>query len=116
MTYSQAMTSARETKGGYRRNQNTTYFKSSRASIGPVSNVIILVVIVSLLGLIYLTQVTRTYALGYKVDDLTKHQSQLDEEHSRLELEAVKLQSIDRVKNSQATANLKQVAPSGYAQ
>lgn len=117
MTYSAATTnvSARAQKG-YGRNQNTTIFTSSRSGIGPISHLIILAVIISLMGLIYLTQVTKTYALGYKVDDLSKRETSLNEEHANLELESVKLQSIERVKNSTAAASMTTVAPSGYAQ
>ena len=114
MTYSVATASAR--KSAYGRNQNTTYFQSSRPAIGPISHIIILVVIVSLMGLIYLTQVTKTYALGYRVDDLSKRQTQLTQEHSNLELDSVKLQSIERVKSSQAAATLTTTTPSAYAQ
>ena len=69
-----------------------------------------------MMGLIYLTQVTKTYSLGYKVDELTKRQTVLSEEHSNLELESVKLQSQNRVKSSTVAANLETVTPSSYAQ
>lgn len=115
MTYSVATAAARQ-RPAYGRNQNTTYFQSNRSAIGPISHIIILVVIVSLMGLVYLTQVTKTYGLGYKVDDLTKKQTQLTTEHANLELESVKLQSIERVKNSQVAASMTTVSPTAYAQ
>lgn len=114
MTYSQAVAAPRQT--GYRRNQNTTVFASSRAAIGPVTNIILLVIVVSLMGLVYLTQVTKTYALGYKVDALQKQQASLTQQHTDLELESVKLQAIDHVKNSPVAAAMTSVSPSAYAQ
>ncbi len=118
MTYSAATSTpaAVRTQRSYGRNQNTAVFTSSRAGLGPISHLIILAVIISLMGLIYLTQVTKTYALGYRVDDLTKAQAELSEEHDNLELESVKLQSIDRVKNSKVAASMESVTPSDYAQ
>lgn len=115
MTYS-ATTSTSRAHQSYGRNQNTAIFTSARSHIGPVSHIIILVVIISTMGLIYLTQVTKTYSLGYKVDSLSKQQTELSEEHADLELESVKLQSIERVKESKVASNLSPVTPSAYAQ
>jgi cell division protein FtsL len=115
MTYSQAVSSS-SVRRSYGRNQNTTVFASSRSKLGPISHLIILVVIISMMGLVYLTQVTKTYSLGYRVDELTKRQTSLSEEHANLELESVKLQSQTRVKNSTVATNLETVTPSSYAQ
>lgn len=116
MTYSQAASASSSIRKSYGRNQNTTAFASSRSRLGPISHLIILTIIISMMGLVYLTQVTKTYSLGYKVDELTKRQTALSEEHSNLELESVKLQSQTRVKNSAVAANLETVTPSSYAQ
>jgi len=115
MTYSAATASAQK-RPAFGRNQNTTYFKSTRVKVGPVSNVIILTVIICLMGLIYLTQVTKTYALGYRVNGLTEKQDKLAVEHANLELESVKLRSIEKVKASQASATMTSVSPNVYAQ
>ena len=115
MTYSAATSSASH-KPAFGRNQNTTYFKSSKSSVGPVSNIIILAVLICLMGLIYLTQVTKTYALGYKLDELSQRKDQLTTENANLELESVKLRSIEKVKSSQASANMTSVSPTSYAQ
>jgi cell division protein FtsL len=115
MTYS-AATAGAQRRPAFGRNQNTTYFKSSKSNIGPVTNIIILTVIVCMMGLIYLTQVTKTYALGYRVDELSKKQDQLTTEHANLELESVKLRSIEKVKTSQASAAMVSVSPTTYAQ
>ncbi len=113
MTYSQA-TSVRA-RSAFGRNQNTTSFSSSRPAVGPVSNVIILVIIVALLGLVYLTQVTKTYGLGYKLSDLTSRSKQLNDEYDGLQLESAKLKTIDRVEKSTVASAMTTVAPSGYA-
>jgi hypothetical protein len=58
-----------------------------------------------LLGLLYLTQVTKTNAYGYTINDLKVKQSQLSSKHDDLEVASARLQSLDLVKNSQvATA------------
>jgi cell division protein FtsL len=114
MTYSAATSSAK--RPAYGRNQNTTFFKSTKSNVGPISNLIIITVIICLLGLIYLTQVTKTYALGYKIDELSQRKDQLSTENANLELESVKLRSIEKVKSSQANASMTSVSPTVYAQ
>ncbi len=98
------------------RNQNFTKYQGERKGIGPVSNTIILIVLACLLGLLYLTQVTKTNAYGYKINSLKEQQNQLSQEHNELEVSAARLQSVDRVKNSDAAKGLVSVAPSGSVQ
>jgi len=93
------------------RHQNAVNWGEQAKAIGPVSNTVILVVLSCLLGLLYLTQVTKTNANGYKVDGMEKQYSQLQKEHDELELSAARLQSLDRVANSSQSKSLVSVAP-----
>ncbi|HSX44130.1 MAG TPA: hypothetical protein VLE69_02425 [Candidatus Saccharimonadales bacterium] len=111
MTYSSSVALGRERFRG--RNQNTTSFQVKEATIGPISNTIILVVLMCLLGLLYLTQVTKTNAYGYRLNDLREQQTSLTKQHDDLEVAAARLQALDRVKNSEVAKNLVSVAPSG---
>jgi len=94
------------------KNQNTTSFAIAEKTLGPISNAIILIVLACLLGLLYLTQVTKTNALGYRINELNEQQTQLKQQHDELEVAAARLQAQDRVKNSDAAKNLVSVAPS----
>jgi hypothetical protein len=114
MTYSSMALNRQQRFAG--RNQNFTNFQGEKKGIGPVSNTIILVVLACLLGLLYLTQVTKTNAFGYKINGLHEQQAQLKQEHDELEVAAARLQSLDRVKNSDAAKSLVSVAPSGSVQ
>lgn len=98
------------------RNQNTTSFRTNERTLGPISNTIMLIVLACVLGLLYLTQVTKTNAYGYKIDKLNKQQTQLQQENDELAVAAARLQSLDRVKNSEVNKNLVSVAPSGTVQ
>lgn len=114
MTYSNTLAAGR---GQYvRRNQNTTAFTSKDKAIGPVSNTIILIVLACLLGLLYLTQVTKTNAFGYQIDKLNKQEQTLQQEHDELEVASARLQALDRVKDSQPANELVSVAPSATLQ
>lgn len=109
MTYSSA--SAMSRKRFAVRHRNAVSFNEQVKTLGPISNTIILVILSCLLGLLYLTQVTKTNANGYTIDSLSKQHSQLQKEHDELELAAARLQSMDRVAANQGSQNLVTVAP-----
>lgn len=114
MTYSQTASLSRN--GIYRKNQNTHSYRATRLSIGPISTLMIVVVLMSFIGMLYLSQVTKTNTYGYKVSTLTQQEATLQREKADLELESVKLQSLERVKNSQPAKELVVVQPTAYAQ
>jgi hypothetical protein len=95
------------------RNQNSVSFRVSARTLGPVSNTIVLIVLACLLGLLYLTQVTKTNAYGYQINALQEKQSQLKSQHADLEVASARLQSLDRVQASAAAKGLVSIAPSG---
>jgi len=114
MTYSSSIAASR--RGYVRRNQNSVSFAASARTLGPISNTIILIVLACLVGLLYLTQVTKTNGYGYTINNLQQQQSQLQDQRSNLEVSAARLQSLDRVAASNAAKNLVSVAPSGVVQ
>lgn len=114
MTYSSSLAIGRQRFST--RNQNTTSFQDRDGRLGPVSNTIILVILTCILGLLYLTQVTKTNAYGYRINALHTEQTKLTDEHDQLEVAAARLQALDRVKNSNAAKSLVSVAPSGSVQ
>ena len=94
------------------RNQNSVSFRVQTRRLGPISNTIILIVLACLLGLLYLTQVTKTNAYGYQINSLQQEQTQLKNQHDDLEVASARLQSLSRVQNSPVAKNLVSVAPS----
>jgi len=109
MTYGKNVSISRQ--AAYQRNRNVITISASKAGLGPVSNAIVLILVMCLLGLMYLTQITKTNALGYQVSNLTSTQTQLKEEYDSLEVESVSLQSLNRVGNSTVAQNMTQVTP-----
>lgn len=114
MTYSSAVALGRQQMVS--RNQNSVSFKPRDKRLGPVSNTIVLIVLACLLGLLYLTQVTKTNAFGYKINSLQQQQSKLQEQHQDLTVASARLQSLDRVQNSTEAKNLTPAAPAGSVQ
>lgn len=111
MTYSSSIAHAR--RGYARRNHNAVSFIAAEKTLGPISNTVILIILACLIGLLYLTQVTRTNSYGYTINDLQQQQSQLQNQKADLEVAAARLQSLDRVAQSSAVKNLVSVSPSG---
>jgi hypothetical protein len=66
--------------------------------------------------MLYLTQVTKTNAYGYKVNSLQQQQSQLKEEHDDLEVASARLQSVDRVQESAPAKSMASVRPEATIQ
>jgi hypothetical protein len=114
MTYSSSVAATR--RGYVRRNQNSVSFAASARTLGPISNTIILIVLACLVGLLYLTQVTKTNGYGYTINNLEEQQSQLKDQRANLEVSAARLQSLERVSNSNVAKSLVSVAPSGVVQ
>ena len=114
MTYSSSVAASR--RGYARRNQNSVTFQAGVRTLGPVSNTIILIVLACLVGLLYLTQVTKTNSYGYTINSLQAQQSQLRDQNANLQVAAARLQSLDRVSSSQVAKNLVSTTPSGVIQ
>lgn len=114
MTYSSSIAASR--RGYIRRNQNSVRFASSARSLGPVSNTIILIVLACLVGLLYLTQVTKTNSYGYSINNLQQQQSALVDQKTNLEVTSARLQSLNRVSSSDVAKNLVSVVPGGVIQ
>ena len=109
MTYSSSLAMNRNRFSG--RNQNSVSFKAQVRTFGPISNTIILIVLACLLGLLYLTQVTKTNAFGYQINSLQQQQTQLKNQHDNLEVSSARMQSMERVQNSDVAKNMVSVAP-----
>ena len=114
MTYSSSIAMGRQRYAS--RNQNAVSFKREAKGFGPISNTIVLIVLACILGLLYLTQVTKTNAYGYKINALRTQASALQSEHDELEVASARLQSVNRTQNSAVSNNLVSVAPSTVVQ
>lgn len=98
------------------KNQNTASFREQEARLGPVSNTIMLIILACLFGLMYLTQVTKTNAYSYEINELQTRAEVLKNEHAELEVASARLQALERAKNSQANKSLVTVAPAASLQ
>lgn len=114
MTYSSSIAMGRQRYAI--RNQNAVSFKREHRGFGPISNTIVLIVLACILGLLYLTQVTKTNAYGYKINELRTAAASLKSEHDELEVASARLQALERAKNNAVSNNMVSVAPTSVVQ
>jgi len=95
------------------RNQNLTPFASG-AKLGPIANVVLIILLIAFLGLLYLTQLTRTSTFGYEMNEINAEKSQLAAEQDDLKIESARLQSLTRVQDSAVAATMTTPVDSNY--
>lgn len=95
------------------RGQNVVAHAKETKRLGPISNAVTVTILVCLLGLVYLTQVTRTNSFSYDINALEQRQSQLREDQKNLELTAARLRSVDSSRVAEVSQGLVSATPSG---
>ncbi|HIA91584.1 TPA: hypothetical protein EYO12_00515 [Candidatus Saccharibacteria bacterium] len=56
--------------------------------------------ILTAMGLLYLVQITKTSVYGFEVNELKETQTELTQENQSLRVEAARLQSLQRISDS----------------
>jgi hypothetical protein len=113
MTYSSSLAASRQRYAT--KQQNITRATTQTRTLGPISNTIALLIMACILGLLYLTQVTKTNALSYELNDLRNQEAALKEEQNELQLDAARLLSVERAQNSEVATKLVTVTPQSTA-
>lgn len=97
--YNTISLSGRDQQMAWRRNQNSVRHKFG-SGLGPISHTVLVAIMLCVLGLIYLTQITKTSTYWYQISDLQKRKDQLLSDKRDLEVESARLQALDKVKQS----------------
>jgi cell division protein FtsL len=103
MTYSQ-MTQMAQPR--LRRSQSVGRYEFSRRGLGPVANAMLLIAVLAIMGLIYLTQITKTSVFGFEVSELKDKKQALEEQNQNLRIEHARLQAVERIEQSQVAGQL----------
>ena len=90
MSYSRTTQFNSRRQGNYGRNRNTVAFASA-IKLGPISNAIIIALLLTLLGLLYLTQAGSVSGYDYESNDVSNKISTLTEQKSDLAVENARL-------------------------
>lgn len=84
----------------WQRNQNIIRHSVGSKQFGPVAHTVIIVLLLSVMGLMYLAQINKTNAYTYPINELETKRTALLQEQQQLKVEAARLGSLDTVKNS----------------
>jgi len=96
------------------RNQNTVAFVSP-VKLGPVAHTVLVALMITVLGLIYLTQATRATSYDYEAQKVDSQIADLTTKKADLEVENARLTALETVKNSSVAREMTAPTSSEYA-
>ena len=94
------------------RNHNT--IRHERKGLGPVSLIGVFLMLITVMGMIYLTQGTKATSYDYTLNELDSEIAELTAEKEDLAVEKARLTSIASANDSQVAAAMPTASPSGY--
>ena len=115
MSHSNTTYIASRRQQNWSRNQNTTRFVSS-IKLGPVAHTVLVALMITVLGLIYLTQATRATSYDYQSQKIDSQISALNDQKSDLQIENARLTALETVKNSSVAREMTTPVSTAYAQ
>lgn len=113
MSYQRVQSYSSRRQQNWSRNQNTVAYVSA-IKLGPVTHTVLIAFMVTILGLIYLTQATRATGYDYEAQKIDNQISQLNTEKSDLEIENARLKALETVKKSSVVATMSKPASTQY--
>lgn len=99
MSYDRSHNFSSRRQKNWSRNQNTVAYTSA-IKLGPVAHTVLVALMITVLGLIYLTQATRATGYDYQVQAVDSKIDELAIKKGDLEIENARLTALETVKNS----------------
>jgi len=115
MSYQYSRTYNSRRQQNWSRNQNTVAYVSS-IKLGPVAHTVMVALMITVLGLIYLTQATRATSYDYATQKINSQIAELNEQKSDLEIENARLTALETIKKSSVAAAMTEPVSTDYAQ
>lgn len=101
-------------QSSWNRNQNTVAFVSS-VKLGPVAHTVLVALMVTVLGLVYLTQATRATTYDYTAQKIDSKIAELETKKGDLEVENARLTALESVRSSSVAKAMTKPATTEYA-
>lgn len=99
MSYTRTLQFNSRRQTNWQRNQNTVAFASA-IKLGPVTHTVLIALMITILGLIYLTQATRASGYDYTASEVQSKISALTDEKKELEVQNARLMALQSVQSS----------------
>ena len=96
----------------WNRNRNTV--RHERTGLGPISLIGMFLMLITVMGMIYLTQGTKATSYDYALNELDSEIAELTAEKEDLAVEKARLTSIAASNDSTVAAAMPTSSPSGY--
>lgn len=87
------------------RNHNSVNYISA-VKLGPVTHTVLVALMITVLGLIYLTQATKAIGYDYAASDIDSQIAELSVEKNNLEVENARLTALRTIENSNVAAEM----------
>ena len=113
MSYARSTQFNSRRAGSWGRNQNTTRYASS-VKLGPVTHTVLVALMITVLGLIYLTQATRATSYDYEAQKIDSKIAELNNQKTDLQVENARLTALENVQNSSVARNMTQPSQTDY--
>ncbi len=114
MSYQRTMQfQSRRSGNNWNRNQNTVAFTSA-IKLGPIAHTVLIALMITVLGLIYLTQATRATSYDYQAQEIDSQIAELNTKKSDLEVENARLTALETVKNSNVAKSMSSAETTDY--
>lgn len=113
MSYQRISSYNRRGEAPMRRNQNTVAFASS-VKLGPVTHTVLVALMITVLGLIYLTQATKATSYDYQAQKIDDKIADLTSTKTDLEVENARLTALETVRNSSVAKEMTQADDTQY--
>ncbi|HET8884299.1 MAG TPA: hypothetical protein VFM68_02410 [Candidatus Saccharimonadales bacterium] len=113
MSYQRTAQFSSRRVSNWSRNQNTTRF-TSNVKLGPVTHTVLVALMITVLGLIYLTQATRATSYDYQAQRIDTKIAELSTKQADLEIENARLTALESVKNSNVAKSMTAPASTNY--
>lgn len=113
MSYQRTPTYSSRRQQNWSRNQNTVAFMSA-VKLGPVAHTVLVALMITVLGLIYLTQATRATSYDYEAQKIDSQIAELNTQKSDLEVENARLTALETVRNSSVAREMGPASSTTY--
>lgn len=114
MSYQRTQNFTSRRQANWSRNQNTVAYVSA-IKLGTVSHTVLVAFMVTILGLIYLTQATRATGYDYETQKIDSQIAELNTQKSDLEIENARLTALETVKSSSVATTMTKPTSTQYA-
>lgn len=105
MSYTRTIQFNSRRQTNWQRNQNTVAFASA-VKLGPITHTVLVALMITVLGLIYLTQATRASGYDYMASEIQGKISSLSDQKKELEVENARLTALQSVQSSNVAKNM----------